>query len=76
MLVVGMYLLWVSEFLLGLCRYRSAEQSYRHISLECEAHANERDAEYIRERPLWGWSRYLRCRGYAGHDVGVATSRP
>lgn len=41
MLVVLFYVLWVAEFLIGLCRFGSAEEAYLHISLEGEAHSNE-----------------------------------
>jgi hypothetical protein len=66
MLVVFFYLLWVCEFLCGMCKYGSAEAAYLRISLECEAHANEKDLEYCRKRPLWGWTRYTACSGYPG----------
>jgi hypothetical protein len=66
MLVVFFYLLWVLEFLVGMCRYGSAHAAYVHISLEAEAHANEHDMQYCHERRLWGWTRYTSCAGYPG----------
>ena len=66
MLVVFFYLQWVAEFLIGLCRYGSAEEAYLHISLECEAHSNEEDMSYCTARRLFGWRFYLRAAGYPG----------
>ena len=85
MLVVFFYLLWVWEFLVGVCRYGNAEEAYVHISLEAEAHANEHDMQYCCERRFWGWTRYTSCSGYTGlsadtvedahaHAQGVAQS--
>ncbi len=66
MLVVFFYILWIAEFLVGVCRYGSAEAAYMHISLEAEAHENEHNMQYCSERRLWGWIRYTTCSGYLG----------
>ena len=40
--------------------YVLAEKAYYNISFEREAYANERNMEYLHERRLMAWTRYLK----------------
>lgn len=33
--------------------------AYRNISLEREAYLNQRNAEYLKHRKFWAWTKYL-----------------
>lgn len=44
------YVIYLIEWLAGLCRGKSSEESYREISFEKEAYGNERDLSYIYHR--------------------------
>ena len=34
--------------------------AYRNISFEREAYANQRNLNYLKERPLYAWRHYMR----------------
>jgi len=57
MLYVFFYLWYVVEWFVKLFKYGS--QSYYNISFEREAYNNERDLDYLKERKLFGWFKYL-----------------
>lgn len=59
LLILPFYLLYLMEYLLGLAKYRSRYQAYRHISFEQEAYSNDRNYGYLLSRPCWNWRRYL-----------------
>ncbi|MCR5044041.1 MAG: hypothetical protein K6A93_07915 [Bacteroidaceae bacterium] len=61
MTYVLFYLWYVVEFLVRLVQYGfRAEKAYYNISFEREAYANERNMDYLHERRLMAWTRYLR----------------
>lgn len=54
LLVILFYVIYISEYLYGLIRYRCHDTAYRKISFEREAYQNEYNLEYIRTRRKWG----------------------
>ena len=56
MLIVGFYLWYVIEWLIRLTKKGNA---YRSISFEREAYANEGNLNYLQQRKLYCWIKYL-----------------
>lgn len=59
LLYVGFYLMYVVEWFLRLFMRGNA---YRNISFEREAYSNEKIEEYLRDRKLFAFLRYLKKR--------------
>lgn len=59
MLVVFFYLFYVVEYYYWLAKLKNADQAYLRISFEREAYANERNPDYLSERPFWSFRKYL-----------------
>ena len=57
LLYVLFYLLYLSEWLVKLFKYGKA--SYRNISFEREAYANQYDALYVQSRRRFAFLKYL-----------------
>ena len=57
LLIVFFYLWYVVEWFVKLFKYR--KNSYYNISFEREAYKNERDLDYLKERRLFSWFKYL-----------------
>lgn len=60
MLYVFFYLLYVIEWIIRLVQFRNSYMAYRNISFEREAYQNEGNTEYLRERQLYSFVKYLR----------------
>lgn len=59
LLFVVFFLLYGLEWLVRLVQFRNLNKAYFNISFEREAYANEHNLEYPKQRPFWGWVRYL-----------------
>lgn len=59
MLVLPFYLQYLLEYGVGLLKFGSRYQAYRHISFEQEAYSNDTNSRYLQLRPAWNWRRYL-----------------
>jgi len=59
LLVLPFYILYVLEWLIRLCYYRSRYKAYRSLSFEREAYQNEHDFAYLKKRKLFQFVRYL-----------------
>lgn len=57
MLVIIFYLWYIIEWFVKLFKYRS--RAYRNISFEREAYENENNKEYLKNRRLYSWIKYL-----------------
>jgi hypothetical protein len=64
MLLLPFYILYITEFIIRLFQYKSWNKAYRNISFEREAYINETRLDYIKQRPFWGFLKYLR-----NHDI-------
>jgi hypothetical protein len=56
MLIVGFYLWYFIEWLIRLTQKGNA---YRNISFEQEAYTHERNPNYLKNRKLYAWTKYL-----------------
>ena len=59
LLIVPFYLWYFTEYLIRLLQFRNRKKAYYAISFEREAYANEKDLEYLKSRPFWGFMRYV-----------------
>mmetsp|Transcript_34128 Transcript_34128/g.70506 ORF Transcript_34128/g.70506 Transcript_34128/m.70506 type:complete len:147 (-) Transcript_34128:17-457(-) len=57
MAVIGMYIVWIFDFLRGIIQFGDAQLSYQHNRLEREARMHERDMAYLPVRPAYAWAR-------------------
>lgn len=64
MLLIPFYLVYGFEFLFRLFQYKNWNSAYRNISFEREAYANELNLDYLKQRPFWGFLKYLRANGF------------
>ena len=53
------YLWYCIEYLVRLILNLSFKRAYKTISFEQEAYGNEKDCNYIENRPLFAWWKYL-----------------
>lgn len=60
MLWLFFYVWYGLEWLFRLIQYRNRMTAYYNISFEREAYANENNANYLKERTLWAWVKWLR----------------
>lgn len=60
MLFVFFYLFYLAEWLVKLAYYRNFMKAYRAISFEREAYAFQRDLDYLKQRRVFAWRRFLR----------------
>ncbi|KJD32609.1 membrane protein [Tamlana nanhaiensis] len=68
LLVLPFYLWYVLEFLVRLIQYKNWSMAYRNISFEREAYHQEKNLEYLKNRPFWAFLKYLRR-----HDISAGT---
>lgn len=59
LLIVGFYLWYVIEWLIGLIRYKGTYMAYRNISFEREAYQNEENLSYLNERRIFNFLKYI-----------------
>ncbi|MEL4306554.1 hypothetical protein [Joostella sp. CR20] len=59
LLILPFYILYFFEWIVGFIRYKSFHKAYRNISFEREAYQNEHRLDYIENRRLWSFVRYI-----------------
>jgi len=59
LLILPFYLLYVTNYLLNRFRYSTHHEAYMHIIFEREAYANENDLNYLKNRKLFSFLKYL-----------------
>lgn len=55
---IGFYLLYITEFIIGLLHYWNWKKAYRNISFEKEAYDNEEHLSYLTLREPYAWKEY------------------
>jgi hypothetical protein len=60
LLFVGFWLLYFIFWVIGLCRYRDGKLAYMMSPFEQEAYSNEENLEYLSQRKLYSWVKYVR----------------
>ncbi|MBF6608173.1 MAG: hypothetical protein ITG00_05500 [Flavobacterium sp.] len=53
LLIVGFFVWYLTDYLIGLLRFQNHEKAYRHIIFEREAYENEKDLDYLKKRSFW-----------------------
>lgn len=59
MLVFPFYLWYFIEYMFRLIQYRNGNEAYLNISFEREAYQNDEDLEYLKNRSLFNFFKYL-----------------
>lgn len=59
LLILPFFIWYVFEYFLRLIQYKSHKQAYLNISFEREAYSNDKDANYLKTRTLWQFTKYL-----------------
>ncbi|MFN4197580.1 MAG: hypothetical protein ACK4FS_00985 [Flavobacterium sp.] len=59
LLVLPFFIWYGIEYIFRLIQYRNINQAYRNISFEREAYTNQNALEYISQRRLFGFMKYL-----------------
>ncbi|PIE48882.1 MAG: hypothetical protein CSA39_05460 [Flavobacteriales bacterium] len=60
MLWVFFFIWYVLEFCLNLIIYRNWKKAYKNISFEKEAYTHEGNPNYLNDRKLWAFLKYLK----------------
>ncbi len=58
-LILPFYILYLSNYIFNLLRYKEHHQAYLNMYFEREAYENENDLGYLRKRSPWSFLRYL-----------------
>ena len=59
-LLILLFFFWYFlEYLVRLFKYREHDKAYRNISFEREAYAHEHDSNYLKNRMLWNFSKFV-----------------
>lgn len=59
LLILPFYLWYIVEFGIRFIQFREFDKAYRNISFEREAYSNQRNTNYLRERNLWSFWKYI-----------------
>jgi hypothetical protein len=59
MLVIFFYFWYVMEWLIRKIKFKTSISSYKHLSFEQEAYANQNDLQYLNNRKKYSWIKYI-----------------
>lgn len=59
LLILPFYILYLSNYLINLVRFRNHSKAYFQISFEKEAYANDHNLSYLKERKPYSWLKFL-----------------
>lgn len=60
LLFIPFYIAYLIEWCVRLIQYKSSKTAYYNISFEREAYKHGNDLEYLKNRKLYSWIRFLR----------------
>lgn len=60
LLVIPFYIWYLSEWLYHYIKCRHTWMAYRRISFEREAYDNEADFNYLKNRKIWSFCKYIK----------------
>ncbi len=63
LLFIGFLVLYPLFWIVGLFKYRDGAHAYMMIPFEQEAYGNDQDLNYLNNRKLYAWVKYVRARG-------------
>lgn len=58
-LIIPFFLWYFIEYGIRLIQYKNKNRAYRNISFEREAYSNEFNLDYIKNRKLWDFRKFL-----------------
>ncbi|MCQ0112499.1 hypothetical protein SAMN04487906_3308 [Zhouia amylolytica] len=58
LLIIPFYLIYLTEWLIGIVKYGNAYTAYKNISFEREAYKNEQNTGYLKSRSPWSFVYY------------------
>ena len=59
LLLLPFFIWYFLEYFVRLIQYRNKNLAYKNISFEREAYANEQNLDYLKQKSLWGFLKYL-----------------
>ncbi len=59
LMILPFFIWYFLEYLVRLLQYSNKNHAYRNISFEREAYSNESDLEYLKNRKLFSFWKYL-----------------
>ncbi len=60
LLIIPFYIVYLSNYLINLVKYKNHDKAYRRIIFEQEAYKNESDAQYLSKRRFWAWLKFIK----------------
>ena len=57
-LVLGFYMLYLWDFIVGVLKFKNTRDAYYSIRFEREAYGNDHDENYLQLREKFAWRRY------------------
>lgn len=63
LLFIPFYIIYVIEWLLRLIQYRNSKEAYYNISFEREAYAHGKYLNYLKNRKLYSWVKFIKKKG-------------
>ena len=58
LLILPFYIWYLTEYLFRLIQFKDRKKAYFNISFEREAYTNEKDLNYLKNRPVWNFLKY------------------
>ena len=62
LLILPFYIWYLTEYLFRLIQYKDRKKAYFNISFEREAYTNEADFDYLSQRKIWSFWKYLKLK--------------
>jgi hypothetical protein len=59
LLIFPFFVWYLLEFLVRFIQFKKWSLAYRNISFEREAYANEQNLDYMKNRPIWTFLKYV-----------------
>lgn len=59
LLVIPFFIWYILEYFIRLLHYKNKNLAYRNISFEREAYANEKNLDYLKQKSLWRFWKYV-----------------
>ncbi len=60
LLVLPFFIIYILEYFVRLIQYRKKDLAYRNISFEREAYSNEYNFDYLKERKIFSFIKYIK----------------
>ncbi len=57
--ILPFYIFYLLDYLIKLVKYKNKHKAYMNICFEKEAYANDQNLNYLKNRPFWGFLKYI-----------------